>query len=94
MLNIISLALGIAAWIFPAVALVRRKDSGTLAVASLTLCTAALLCQLMESARLAGLGDFSALADTADARARCGIVLAAVTIALNAAVGKIKKTAE
>ena len=82
MYNLLSLTLGILAWIFGGSAALRGKF-GVFSFGSLSLCGLSLVLQLYELRRRVDLSDWSALLDTAGALTFAASVLVAVTLALN-----------
>lgn len=84
--NIISIFFGLLALGVPARVLLGIARPGAWGVlASGSCCAAALLGQLLETARRARLGDFAAVADTAQAVCIAAAVLVMLTFVLNAA---------
>ena len=83
-MNILSLLSGIAAIVLAVHSLQVR---GCLACCTLSgiSCSAALLFQLMDNDRIAGLEDIAAMLDTAHARVVCAAVLLGLCTALNLA---------
>lgn len=91
MYNLLSFALGLAAWGF-GIAAIRKKGCPWRMLLSQTACGGALMGQLLEVRRRVDLGDWSALLDTMGAVVFAAGVLLAVTAALNlAAVLRRKK---
>ena len=84
-LHLLSLGSGILAWVFGcwAIASKTARKSHVFSVASLSLCSIALLAQLIELGRLVLKNDLSAVMDTINAVNFAAIVLIVVTIALN-----------
>lgn len=82
MLNLLSLCLGLLAWICGGSAALRGKFGGW-SFASLSLCAVSLTLQLYELKRRADIGDFAAIEDTIGGVVFAGTVLLAVTAALN-----------
>lgn len=82
--NLISIALGLTAWVLPAVYLTVRKRRDLFCCGSLTACALSLFFQLREQLRLVDKGDFSAIEDTTYAVVFAATVLLAVTVVLNA----------
>ena len=81
-MNLLSLALGIAAIVFAFHSLQVR---GCLACCTLSgaCCSAALLCQLMDNDRISRLEDVAAMLDTAHARVVCAAALLITCTVLN-----------
>lgn len=86
-LHLLSLTTGIAAWVFGCWAIASKKSRKTygFSVASLSLCSIALVSQLIEIGRLVEKNDLSAVMDTIRAVNIAAIVLVAVTLVLNVA---------
>lgn len=80
--NIVSLFLGLLAWGL-GFAAVAKRGKPVLVFCSLGACALSLVCQLVEVRRLAAIHDWSAVEDTIGAVTFAGIVLLAVTAALN-----------
>lgn len=89
LLNLGSLALGMAAWMIPALFFNKKNiDIQRLIASSLisfASCGTAICFQLFYSAHLTDIGDWSALMDTSYASAWISALLLAATVALNAA---------
>ena len=83
MLNIISLIIGIGAWVVAAIAIAKPAFSYKNTVMSYALCTFSLVAQLFEISRRVNLGDYAAIEDTIRAVIIASIVLVVVTIILN-----------
>ena len=83
-LNIISLILGLAAWLFPVWGIFSKKvrKVGTL---SFFLCSISLACQIFYTQHLVTISDWSAMEDTHFAVAFAAAALLIGTIALNLA---------
>lgn len=83
-----SLLLGLAAWAVPIAGLPRRRK-GTWAGSALSwgCCAGALYLQILYFGRLARIGDWSAVEDTAQAVVLAATGLIAVTLLLNLALG-------
>jgi len=84
-LHLLSLTTGIAAWVFGCWAIASKKNRNThiFSVASLSLCSIALLSQLIELGRLVLKNDLSAVMDTINAVNLAAAVLVVVTLVLN-----------
>ena len=82
MYNILSLILGLLSWGM-GIAAVCQKGRFQYCFGSMTLCGTALVLQLLEVSRRAGISDFSAIQDTASAISFAAVVLLTVTILLN-----------
>ena len=84
-LNIASLALGLAAWALPLLALRpgRRQKAWALSLTSLACCALALVFQLMYGQGYIHRGDWSALMDTVDAVVFAAKALVLGTLGLN-----------
>lgn len=78
-LNVSSLALGLAAWGFGIAGLRRRRISLT----SFALCLLALVFQFLELTHRAQIGDVSAILDTVSAVTQAAAVLSTGTLFLN-----------
>ena len=95
MYNILSLGLGILAWILGGSAALRGKFGG-LSFGSLGCCTVSLMVQFFELDRRAELGDFAAIDDTIGALTFVAAVLVGVTLVVNgvALLSQIKDNRE
>ena len=84
-LNILSLVFGGCAWVFGylAIAMPRQSAAYRWSVASFSACAISLVLQLFEVGNRAGIGDFSAIADTIRAVLIAGVTLIVVTMVLN-----------
>jgi cytochrome c oxidase subunit 4 len=87
-LNLGSLALGLIAWTFPIINLMRRDKSRhgnwiIFCVISLSACALSLCMQIFYSDHLVKIEDWSALMDTSHVVALISILLLGVTIILN-----------
>lgn len=82
-LNILSLILGLVAWIAPMAAIVRKKVCGFLMAISFGLCALALLSQIGYTQHLVQMGDWSAIEDTHAAVLLASSVLVVGTVVLN-----------
>ena len=84
-LHLLSLMAGIAAWLFGCWAIASKKNRNThiFSVASLSLCSIALLSQLIELGRLVLKNDLSAVMDTINAVNLAAIGLVVVSLVLN-----------
>lgn len=82
MYNLLSLGLGILAWIFGGSGAIRGKFGG-FSFASLSLCGISLTVQFYELRRLADKGDWSAIEDTIGALAFVAATLLVITLLLN-----------
>ena len=84
-LHLLSLVTGIAAWVFGSWAVVSKTSRKThvFSVASLSLCSIALVSQLIEIGRLVEKNDLSAVMDTIRAVNIAAVVLVVVTLVLN-----------
>ena len=84
-LHLLSLVTGIAAWVFGywAVASKTSRKTHVFSVASLSLCSIALVAQLIEIGRLVEKNDLSAVVDTINAVNIAAVVLVVVTLILN-----------
>ncbi len=88
-LNIGSLVLGLIAWILPIANLVRHnkdnnKNWALFSMASISACVISLCFQILYNDYLVRIEDWSALMDTSGGVVRLSLVLAVVTIVLNA----------
>ena len=92
MLNIISLTLGIGAWVAAAIAIAKTTYSHKNTIVSFALCAVSLVAELFEISRRVNLGDYAAIEDTIRAVIIASIVLVVLTIILNiVALVKSKK---
>ena len=84
-LHLFSLATGIAAWVLGAWAVASKtgRKSHVFSVASLSLCSIALVSQLIEIGRLVEKNDLSAVMDTINAVNIAAVALVVVTLILN-----------
>lgn len=82
MYNLLSLLLGLVC-LAMGLQSVRKRGSLLWTAGSLGLCSASILCQLIDLNNLTAISDWSAIADTTNARVYAGSVLLAVTITLN-----------
>ena len=84
-LNVVSLVLGLIAWILPIINLVKIKNNNwaTLSIMSASACAISLSCQIFYSNYLVKIADWTALMDTAGAVNFVSAVLLVVTIILN-----------
>lgn len=84
-LHLLSLMAGIAAWLFGCWAIASKKNRNThiFSVASLSLCSIALVSQLIEIGRLVEKNDLSAVMDTIRAVNISAVVLTVITVVLN-----------
>ena len=84
-LHLVSLGTGIIAWVCGcwAVASKTSRKKHRFSVASLSMCSIALLAQLIELGRLVLKNDLSAVMDTINAVNFAAIVLVVVTVILN-----------
>lgn len=80
--NLLSLGLGIGAWILGGSAALRGKFGG-FSFASLSLCAISLTLQFYEIRQRADMGDWSAIDDTVGALTFAAAALVSVTLALN-----------
>ena len=85
MLNIISLTLGIGAWVAAAIAIAKPTYSHKNTIVSFALCAVSLVAELFEISRRVNLGDYAAIEDTIRAVIISAVVLVTVTIILNTA---------
>ena len=83
MLNIISLTLGISAWVVAAIAIAKSTYSHKKTIVSFALCAFSLVFELFEISRRVNLGDYAAIEDTIRAVIIAAIVLVVFTIILN-----------
>lgn len=83
--NIGSLLLGLAAWVVPAAAAVRKKNAAESCAVSFLLCSVSLVLQLVNVMYLSRIGDFAAIDDTINAVVLAAGVLLAVAVIVNAA---------
>lgn len=88
MLNLISLALGILAWVLPFVTMAmteQRQQQSKFKVSfiSITACATAIYCQLQYQAHLMLIEDVSAWMDTIDVSVFVSMVLLIGTVLLN-----------
>lgn len=83
MYNLLSLGLGILAWIFGGIAAICGKFRGS-SFLSFGLCGFSLVLQFYEVSRQVGLNDWSALMDTDGVTIFAANTLLTVTLALNA----------
>ena len=83
MLNIISLILGICAWVGAIFAIVKSANFQKSTMLSLVCCVISLLAQLIEISRRVNLGDYAAIEDTIRAIVMASVILVVVTVALN-----------
>lgn len=88
-LNVVSLVLGLVAWILPIVNLMRYKkcDNGNwilFSFVSISACAISLYSQILYNDYLVEIGDWSALMDTSMGVVYASKVLLLVTLALNA----------
>ena len=81
--NLISIALGLTAWVLPVIYLILWKRRTLFCCGSLAACALSLYFQLREVARLTDKGDWSALMDTIHAVCFCAAVLLTATLVLN-----------
>ena len=82
MLNLMSLCLGILAWICGGSAAIRGKFGGW-SFSSLSSCGISLILQFFELERRADIGDFAAIDDTIGALTFVASTLLVVTLVLN-----------
>lgn len=85
MLNLLSLATGIVAWVLGCWAIASktsRKKHG-LSVASFSMCSITLVSQVLEIGRLVDINDLSAVMDTIRAVGIATVALVVVTVVLN-----------
>ena len=93
MLNIVSLILGVCAWLFAGLAISTPKvpASHRNTFISVSLCAISLIFQLFEINRRVLLGDYAAIEDTIRAILIASVALVSVTIILNlVAIAKAK----
>ncbi|MHB8061781.1 MAG: hypothetical protein ACYDG2_03970 [Ruminiclostridium sp.] len=88
-LNLVSLILGLIAWILPVVNLMQhnkadRRNWAVFSVASVSACAISLCMQIFYTNHLVKIEDWSALMDTSSAVALVATLLLVVTIILNA----------
>lgn len=88
LLNLGSLVLGIIAWIFPLVNLMRHEKHDhrnwvAFSIISISACSISLCFQIIYNNHLVKIGDWSALMDTTGAVAFVSTALLIVTIILN-----------
>ena len=85
MLNLLSLATGIVAWVLGcwAIASKSSRKSHGLSVASFSMCSIALVSQLLEIDRLVDINDLSAVMDTIRAVGIAAVTLVVVNVVLN-----------
>ena len=94
--NIISLSLGLLAWVLGGIAILRRRFAA-LSFGSLACCAVSLTVQLLEVEHRVELRDLSAIDDTIAAVAFAAKVLVVVTLVLNAlalAAAMLRRKAE
>jgi cytochrome c oxidase subunit 4 len=89
LLNLGSLLLGLIAWIFPVINLVKsntveHKNRVVFSITSICACAISLYLQILYSNHLVKMEDWSALADTSRAVALVAAILLVFTITLNA----------
>lgn len=82
-MNAGSLLFGLAAWVVPAVALIRRRPAGAWSAVSAGTCAAALYLQILYGYHLVTAGDWAAVEDTAWAVVLSASALLAGTLLLN-----------
>ena len=94
MFNMVSIILGICAWLFAgfAIATSRTATAHKNTLISFSLCVISILFQLFEINRRVLLGDFSAIEDTIQAVIIASVVLIAVTVILNVIALKSSRT--
>ena len=85
-MNLGQLGFGLLAWGVPIVSLLRRGGGLLSCAVSLFFCALSLCLVVCHLAHLAGIGDVSAILDTADAFRLCAVVLTVGTLALNTLV--------
>ena len=83
-MNLLSVFLGLASLVF-AVHALRVKGCLICCTVGFGTCGGALVCQLLELDRLAGIGDASAIYDTVRARALAAIALLTLNLVLHTA---------
>ncbi len=88
-LNLGSLVLGLVAWILPGINLARHNQADhrhwvAFSIASLSACAISLCMQILYTAHLVKIEDWSALMDTSHAVALVSTLLLVVTVILNA----------
>ena len=85
MYNVVSIILGICAWLFAgfAIAASRTATAHKNTLISFSLCVISIVFQLLEINRRVLLGDFSAIKDTIQAVIIASVVLVVVTVVLN-----------
>ncbi|MBR6556036.1 MAG: hypothetical protein IKT60_01260 [Clostridia bacterium] len=83
MLNIISLVLGIGAWVIATIAIAKPTCSHKSSILSFALCAFSLVVQLFEISRRVNLGDYAAIEDTIRAVIIASVILCVMTIILN-----------
>ena len=85
MLNVVSIILGIWAWLFAGFAIATSKTpkAHKNTLVSFSFCVSSLVFQLLEIKRRVFLGDFSAIEDTIQAVIIASVVLVVVTVVLN-----------
>ena len=87
-LLILSLVLGLTAWILPIVSLIKSRKGNNkrwpfLSLASLSCCSISLCLQFFYNDYLVDIEDLSAIMDTSNALAFVSAVLVALTVTLN-----------
>lgn len=85
MFNIVSIIVGVVAWVFGCMAVLCKtnRTSHGLSVASFTSCVVALISQFLEIGRRAALYDYTAIEDTIRGVIIAAIVLTVITVVLN-----------
>ena len=88
MFNLISLILGLCAWLFAVLSIINNKiaSSHKFTFTSFSLCLISLLFQFLEINRRVTIGDFVAIEDTIHAVLFASAILVFVTVSLNLAV--------
>ena len=94
MFNVLSIILGICAWLFAGFAIVasRTATAHKNTLVSFGLCGISIVFQLFEINRRVLIGDFSAIEDTIQAVIIASVVLIAVTVILNVIALKNNRT--
>ena len=83
LLNLASLAMGLAAWCLPIIGIIRNQYGAMISIGSFLFCGLAFLLQMLYQWHLVAIEDWSALMDTAGAVVFVSAFLLVTTTALN-----------
>ena len=89
--NLLSIGLGLLAWVLPLIDLWRKKHREFFTCGSLSCVVFSLCFQLREVMNRVNMGDFAAIEDTIGAVCFCAAVLVSVALILNILIWRKKR---